>query len=311
MKKTLIFIMISLFLAFNSSQAEPKWVKDKKGCKIWWGYSAKDKEFKEVEWSGKCEVGYASGYGTIEYIDKKLNKGVITGNLKKGKIHGYAKYIWSNGETYSGMWKDSKIDGQGTYIWPNGDRYTGFWRNHIIHGKGTTTWGNYNNKCSSCYKKYVGTSVNGNFATGVMTLVNGERINTKWVPDQKECLVWNPVPQPNEKVTWTGQCNNGYADGKGTLKYISEKIVQSYVGQMKEGKKHGQGTYRWLKNEKPCTDCNKLFVGNFQNGEFGAGTFTLYNGKQIKNNPTKYSDLDVDRELYRTQLMLDTWYPSW
>ena len=33
----------------------------------------------------------------------------------------------------------------------------------------------------------------------------------------KPCKVWNPNPEPNESVTWTGPCKDGYANGKGIL----------------------------------------------------------------------------------------------
>ena len=31
------------------------------------------------------------------------------------------------------------------------------------------------------------------------------------------CKIWNPAPQPNESVTWSGSCKDGFASGKGVL----------------------------------------------------------------------------------------------
>ena len=37
-----------------------------------------------------------------------------------------------------------------------------------------------------------------------------------WTLDSKTgCAVWNPVPLPNESVTWLGACRDGVADGPG------------------------------------------------------------------------------------------------
>lgn len=64
-----------------------------------------------------------------------------------------------------------------------------------------------------------------------------------WIADPKSgCKVWNPQPEPNESITWSGPCKDGIANGKGTLQWIEEgKPGSRYDGEMKGGKPNGHG----------------------------------------------------------------------
>jgi hypothetical protein len=67
----------------------------------------------------------------------------------------------------------------------------------------------------------------------------------------QDCKIWNPSPQPNESVTWSGGCKDGLASGKGTL--------------------------RWTENGRP----DAVFDGEYANGKRnGAGVLTLPDGKR-------------------------------
>ena len=58
----------------------------------------------------------------------------------------------------------------------------------------------------------------------------------------KPCKVWNPEPQPNESVTWSGDCKEGYASGKGVLLWTENgKPDAIYQGEYANGKRNGQG----------------------------------------------------------------------
>ena len=42
-----------------------------------------------------------------------------------------------------------------------------------------------------------------------------------WVADAKSgCQVWNPNPQLEETVAWSGSCANGRAEGHGTVRWV-------------------------------------------------------------------------------------------
>ena len=64
-----------------------------------------------------------------------------------------------------------------------------------------------------------------------------------WITTTNQpCKLWNPEPRPNESVTWSGQCDNGLATGKGVLKWTEDgKPDVEFDGQYKDGKRNGPG----------------------------------------------------------------------
>jgi hypothetical protein len=58
----------------------------------------------------------------------------------------------------------------------------------------------------------------------------------------RACKIWNPEPQPNESVTWSGGCKNGFASGKGILKWTENgKPDAEFEGVYANGKRNGPG----------------------------------------------------------------------
>ena len=56
------------------------------------------------------------------------------------------------------------------------------------------------------------------------------------------CKIWNPQPQPDESVTWSGACKDGYASGQGVLKWTENgKPDVEYEGGYQNGKRNGHG----------------------------------------------------------------------
>ena len=43
-----------------------------------------------------------------------------------------------------------------------------------------------------------------------------------WLQDKRGCKFANPTPKPNESVTWSGACADGYMQGKGVLQFLSD-----------------------------------------------------------------------------------------
>ncbi len=59
----------------------------------------------------------------------------------------------------------------------------------------------------------------------------------------KPCKLWNPEPQPNESVTWSGACKDGYATGKGVVQWFEDgKADIRFDGTYMNGKRNGPGT---------------------------------------------------------------------
>ena len=75
-----------------------------------------------------------------------------------------------------------------------------------------------------------------------------------------------------DKEITTEMLNDGYT-GKGTHTYgKGEWEGEKYVGEYKDGKMHGQGTYTWTSGDK--------YLGEFKNDQkHGQGTYTWADGK--------------------------------
>ena len=61
---------------------------------------------------------------------------------------------------------------------------------------------------------------------------------------QPGCYVWNPNPQPDETVTWTGNCDGGLAQGAGTLTWVSDGNRQANTGRLHDGRFDGHVVVR-------------------------------------------------------------------
>ena len=68
---------------------------------------------------------------------------------------------------------------------------------------------------------------------------------------------------------YIGECKDGKKHGKGTETYEGRK----YVGEFKNGQRHGQGTFTFPNGE--------IYIGEFKDGLFhGKGTITLKDGTE-------------------------------
>lgn len=135
-----------------------------------------------------------------------------------------------------------------------------------------------------------------------------------WIADAKTgCKVWNPAPAPDESITWSGECKDGKADGKGALEWYNHSELQStitgvlhdgrcaqdcsakskegdsYVGEMKDNLPHGKG-------EITRADGSK-YDGEFQDGErSGKGTLKFASG-EVYSGEWKNGRMDGKGEL--------------
>jgi hypothetical protein len=60
--------------------------------------------------------------------------------------------------------------------------------------------------------------------TELLSLHVTKAAEPNWITTDKRCKVWNPNPQPNESVTWSGECINGKAHGNGILIWYKNGI---------------------------------------------------------------------------------------
>lgn len=74
-----------------------------------------------------------------------------------------------------------------------------------------------------------------------------------------DCRVVNPHPVEHERVTWSGACKDGYAQGDGVLVWYQDDIAGSrYEGTLVRGQEEGVGTL--------VTADHNLYSGEFRNG---------------------------------------------
>lgn len=85
----------------------------------------------------------------------------------------------------------------------------------------------------------------------------------------KPCKVWNPEPQPNESVTWSGPCKDGFASGQGILRWTENgKPDVEFDGEYAAGKRNGHGVLitpdgkriegEWLNDKLLTGDSNTI-----------------------------------------------------
>ena len=68
-----------------------------------------------------------------------------------------------------------------------------------------------------------------------------------WVTDDKSgCQVWDPNPQIDEAVVWSGACANSRAEGPGSAQWLKGKTVtETDKGEWRQGKQTGKGVQTW------------------------------------------------------------------
>jgi hypothetical protein len=81
------------------------------------------------------------------------------------------------------------------------------------------------------------------FVVPAFAQTNDRPMTPGWITTtNKPCRVWNPEPQANESVTWSGPCKDGYASGKGVLLWTENgKPDVEYQGEYQNGKRNGHG----------------------------------------------------------------------
>ena len=96
---------------------------------------------------------------------------------------------------------------------------------------------------------------------------------TEWIVDSNtKCKVANAFPAPDDSVTWSGECKDGYAEGVGVAQWYKERIGsrKKYAGEMHSGFMNGKGKFTFANGD--------IFEGLFKNGSLnGKGTAIWFN----------------------------------
>jgi hypothetical protein len=63
-----------------------------------------------------------------------------------------------------------------------------------------------------------------------------------YISDSNGCKIANPSPRPNETVTWSGACKDGFAEGAGVMQWTEDKQPgPRYEGTLVHGALSGEG----------------------------------------------------------------------
>ena len=186
-------------------------------------------------------------------------------------------YTWSDGRKYVGEWKDGNRNGQGTFTYSNGDRHIGTYKDDKKHGQGTFTYSN-GDSYEGTYKD------DKKHGQGTYTFSNGEVLAGEW-KDQKyiskniidgKYLGHGSVEISvigNAYINYIGELKGGKPHGQGSSLKILYYKKDRYFGKWRKGKKHGQGTYTWDNGDK--------YVGEYKDDMIdGEGTYTWAGGNK-------------------------------
>jgi MORN repeat len=68
-----------------------------------------------------------------------------------------------------------------------------------------------------------------------------------WIADASVgCQVWNPHPQQNETIRWSGVCANGFAHGRGAAQWFRNNLpFEADEGEWRQGRQIGYGSQVW------------------------------------------------------------------
>jgi MORN repeat protein len=87
----------------------------------------------------------------------------------------------------------------------------------------------------------------------------------EWIFDANTgCARWNPYPQPNESMTWSGKCIDGMVSGKGVVQWFAygDKTDRG-EGEYKDGYRNGYVIYTYASGKRVEGEWkNDVPVGN-------------------------------------------------
>lgn len=115
------------------------------------------------------------------------------------------------------------------------------------------------------------------------------------------CKVENNHPMPKQSISWSGKCENGMANGVGTLQWLGAgKLIKLYEGSMKDGIASGYGTLTWSFNNGP------IYKGEFKDGVLFSGVSMLphSNGHVSQSEWKEGKQVGDDKETTTTGAVL-------
>ena len=118
-----------------------------------------------------------------------------------------------------------------------------------------------------------------------------------WVMDAKSgCQVWDPSPQLEETVNWSGSCAQGRAEGRGVVQWSKAGVAyETDEGEWHDGRQVSSGKQSWATGR---------YEGELADGEpNGHGVLTVqklrYEGEFSGGKPNGFGTLTAGNEIVR------------
>lgn len=119
----------------------------------------------------------------------------------------------------------------------------------------------------------------------------------EFIADTKSgCQIWNPHPQLEETVSWSGPCAQGRAEGRGIAQWLKKGVpYETDEGEWREGHQAGAGVQSWSGGQ---------YRGELAAGEpNGHGVLVMeklrYEGEFRDGKPNGFGELTAGTELVR------------
>jgi hypothetical protein len=188
-------------------------------------------------------------------VTKKFDFGKYLGQKTNGRKHGFGKIYFNNGAMYEGQWKQDLRHGVGIDHFANNDLYQGSFKNDTREGKGTY-WFDGGATFDGWWKldRFEG--------EGILSYANGDLYHG-WFKCGKRHGTGKYIFTDGR--SYLGQWSKDMKNGMGKFKFLDGKVYDGrwkddirvdeaadvvkydngdiYEGPIKDGHKHGYGTY--------------------------------------------------------------------
>jgi hypothetical protein len=289
-------------------------------------------ELPELFFEGKIKSGVknSNGYLYLEDAEGELivDGLYVKGTFKNNKLNGQGIELFSDGEVYEGAWVDGQLTGIGRMKTANGIEITGLFNNFdiiegkiaypngrvengkfvnrelvdgkIIHPNGDIFEGTFDDYWLVQGKKtfsdgdiYEGEWNKKQFINGTYKNKSGYEASGTWVDFM---LTKGEIKYPNDRIE-NGDFTNEILR-KGKILFLKSKEV--HEGEFSNGKLHGKGTIRNLKNIS-LQDNAKQGEINFTNsliikGEFAQGE--IISGEKLEGDFIKWKLVKGKKTIY-------------
>lgn len=276
-----------------------------------------------IESEGGTYLGAAtdlvySGLGEFQYIDGGFYEGAFENSLREGE----GIFVWENGDRFEGTWADdgivegtftfaSGLQYEGTFsngtfdsgnfdaetAFANGGTYIGYLEGAKRSGEGTFTWENGD--------QFVGTWSNDQMSSGTYTFADGRSYKGSFKNNKFDSGTFVLGALASEKgfssfeatfssgkltgfdfTTKDGLHYDGEVNGKASITY---KSGNTYVGDVKNGGRHGNGVFKWKSGGSVVASYEGNWVDGVMSGSgkyyYSANSYPYISGKFVNGKP--------------------------